>query len=121
MDIVGHPGARVHAVQPEQAVRRERDRIRAGLLLRAPALERRIVETSSGSLFVQIPEVGSSGWGPRRIARADGVEIGRLPYRGGSAWVVVVRRQDVASVRRCASVEQVVRTALNGLRAARAA
>jgi hypothetical protein len=118
MDTVERPGPRVRAVHPEQSVRRERDRIRAGLLLRAPGLERRIVETASGSLLVQVPVTPT---GARSAGTADGIEIGRLPHRGGSAWVVVMRRRGRASVRRCASVEQVVRSALIGLRSARAA
>ncbi|MCG7308768.1 FAM98 family protein [Brachybacterium sp. ACRRE] len=118
MDTVGHPGSRVRAVHPERTVRRERDRIRAGLLLRAPGLERRIVETSSGSLLVRFPAATAS---TACAGSADGIEIGRLPDRGGASWVVVVRRQGRASVRRCASVEQVVRSALIGLRSARAA
>ncbi|MFE5776652.1 hypothetical protein [Brachybacterium sp. NPDC056505] len=118
MDTVGHPGSRVRTVHPERTARRERDRIRAGLLLKAPGLERRIVETSSGSLLVRFPAAPAAAGSAGSV---DGIEIGRLPDRGDASWVVVVRRQDRASVRRCATVEQVVRSALIGLRSARAA
>ncbi|PWH06867.1 hypothetical protein DEO23_08180 [Brachybacterium endophyticum] len=89
-------------------IRLERERIRSDLLSRAPALERRLTETSSGSLVASVPG-------------GDAIEVGRLPVGGATSWVVVERRGSRIRVLPCRSARQVVDTVLSGLRAVHAA
>jgi hypothetical protein len=88
--------------------RSERERIRAELLRRAPALRRRMVETPSGSLLI-------------RSAGGEDLEIGRLPHHGRTSWVVVARRDGRAVVTGCESPARVVAASLSRLRAVPAA
>jgi len=87
---------------PADAVRAERERIRALLLAQRPELGARLIVGPSGALVIPLSTGGS-------------VEIGRMRRRGVSRWVVVAPTADGVSVREPATLVSVARAALDAV------
>ena len=92
------------SITEHRRMTRERERIREALVRGRPELARRIVDGPSGALVIP-------------LAGGRSIEIGRLPRRGGSRWVVVTPRDDGAHVhepRSLADYRRIVEGALSG-------
>lgn len=87
---------------PADAVRAERERIRALLLAQRPELGARLVVGPSGALVIPLRSGGS-------------IEIGRMRRRGAPRWVVVAPAADGVSVREPATPRAIARTVLAAL------
>lgn len=99
MSPSGRPAA--HSV-PADAVRAERERIRALLLAQRPELGARLAVGPSGALVIPLRRGGS-------------VEIGRMRRRGTPRWVVVAPSAAGARVREPATPGAIVRVVLAAL------
>ncbi|GAP80396.1 hypothetical protein Y09_3254 [Brachybacterium sp. SW0106-09] len=87
---------------PADAVRAERERIRALLLAQRPELGARLAVGPSGALVIPLRRGGS-------------VEIGRMRRRGTPRWVVVAPSAAGARVREPATPGAIVRVVLAAL------
>lgn len=90
---------------PRDRVHHERERIRALLARERPELARRVVAGPSGALIVPLPDGRS-------------LEVGRLPRRGATRWVIVVPQGDRVRVREPRSIPALVAAVLEELGAA---